>query len=74
MPIDDDDEHNSNGKKNTAVSLGRATLQSSPLEKPESAYGYVPVIPNGSCKPNNSPHSLLKSASIRASKWVENTH
>lgn len=74
VPIDDDDEHNSNGKKNTGVSLGRATLQSSPLEKPESAYGYAPVIPNGSCKPNNSPHSLLKSASISASKWVENTH
>ncbi|XP_024020538.1 mitogen-activated protein kinase 12 isoform X2 [Morus notabilis] len=74
VSIDDDDEQNSNGKTNTAVSLGRATLQSSPPEKPEPAYVYARVIPNGCSKPNNSPNSLLRSASISAPKWVADTH
>lgn len=61
---DDDSEKNDNNvKKNTAVSLGRATLQSPPREKPESAYGYAPLTQNGFSKPNLSPNSLLKSAS-----------
>ena len=71
---DDSEQNNNNGKKNTTVSLGRATLQSPPPEKPESAYGYAPVIQNGYSKPNCNPNSLLRSASISASKCVQDTH
>ncbi|PON54618.1 Serine/threonine protein kinase [Parasponia andersonii] len=70
---DDSEQNNNNVKKNTAVSLGRATRQSPPREKPESAYGHAPVIQNGCSKPNYSPNNLLKSASISASKRFQET-
>ncbi|KAF8399001.1 hypothetical protein HHK36_014868 [Tetracentron sinense] len=73
-PKDEAADQNNDFEKRTAVSVACTTLQS-PLrsqytEGPENANSDTSVMQNGPSKPNYSARSLLKSASISASKCV----
>ncbi|ONI31701.1 hypothetical protein PRUPE_1G325700 [Prunus persica] len=74
MSQDEAAEQNGNAKKSAAASVGRAAIHSPPRSKgfevAESVCENGSTIPNGLSKPNYSPNSLLKSASISASKCV----
>lgn len=74
MSQDEAAEQNGNAKKSATASVGRAAIHSPPRSKgfevAESVCENGSTIPNGLSKPNYSPNSLLKSASISASKCV----
>lgn len=74
MSQDEASEQNGNAKKSAAASVGRAAIHSPPRSKgfevAESVCENGSTIPNGLSRPNYSPNSLLKSASISASKCV----
>nr|DAD32057.1 TPA_asm: hypothetical protein HUJ06_010908 [Nelumbo nucifera] len=66
IPKDDDADQNNNYEMRTEDSVLRTTLDSPPRDANEDA----PAMQNGPSKPNYSARSLLKSASISASKCI----
>nr|DAD35676.1 TPA_asm: hypothetical protein HUJ06_006316 [Nelumbo nucifera] len=73
VPKDNSADQNNDFEKRTAASVA-TTLQSPPRsqqsEGPENANGAAPIMQNGTKKSNYIGRSLLKSASISASKCV----